>query len=77
MHRIGELQDHETVAELGESLDKKGHPLPCFQAMDENHHKIYTVIIENPEDVEEATSSFFNTLTGIPPLSRSHQSMKR
>ena len=66
MHRIGELQDHEAVSELGESLTKKGIPYHISQAMGGNHHKIYTVIIENPEDVEEATS-VFNTLTGIPP----------
>ena len=66
MHRIGELQDHEAVAELGESLTKKGIRYYVSQAMDENHNKVYTVIIENPEDVEEATS-VFNTLTGIPP----------
>ena len=38
MHRIGELQDHEAVAELGESLTKKGIAYHISQAMGENHH---------------------------------------
>ena len=66
MHRIGELQDHQAVAELGESLTKKGISYHISQSIGENHHKVYVLIIEKPEDVEEATS-IFNTLTGVPP----------
>ena len=66
MHRIGELQDNQAVAELGESLTKKGIAFHVSQAIGENNQKVYTLIVEKPEDVEEATS-IFNTLTGIPP----------
>ena len=66
MHKIGELQDHQAVAELGESLTKKGISYHISQSIGENHHKVYVLIIEKPEDVEEATS-IFNTLTGVPP----------
>ena len=66
MHRIGELQDYEAVTELGESLTQKGISYQVSQAVGENDHKVYVIIIENPSDVEEATS-IFNTLTGIPP----------
>jgi len=66
MYRIGELQDYETVNELGDSLTKKGIQFHISQAFGENNHKVYIVMVENHAHVEEATS-IFNTLTGIPP----------
>ena len=66
MYRIGELQDYSTVNELGESLTKKGIQFHISQAIGEDHHKVYIIMVENHAHVEEATS-IFNTLTGIPP----------
>ena len=39
MHRIGELQDNQAVAELGESLTKKGIAFHISQAIGENNQK--------------------------------------